>query len=206
MIKSIILPTALLPNIEYISLIYKAELVLIEAYETFPRQTYRNRYEIAGPNGLQKLIVPVAKSVCNNCEVNKVIISYDENWPLIHWRSIVTAYNSSPYFLYYKDEFEDIFFKNHLNLLELNQQFLNLILKVIGIKTTVSFTNSYVRASDINTDFRNVLHPRNNKSNDSYSSYYQVFSQKYGFLPNISIIDLIFNLGPESIEIIKKIR
>lgn len=206
MIKSIILPTALLPNIEYISLIYKAELVLIEAYETFPRQTYRNRYEIAGPNGIQKMIVPVAKSVYNNCEVNKVVISYDENWPLIHWRSIVTAYNSSPYFLYYKDEFEDIFFKKHLNLLELNQQFLNLILKVIDIKKTVSYTNSYVRPFDINTDFRTVLHPRNNKSNDSYYSYYQVFSQKYGFLPNISIIDLIFNLGPESIEIIKKIR
>lgn len=202
--KVVILPVALLPNLDYVKVISQSEIVKIEKFETFPKQTYRNRYHIAGPNGMQKLIIPVSKTD-NVLETKDIAISYDEDWPRIHWRSIVTAYNSAPFFLYYKDDFESVFLKKHKSLFSLNMEFLQLILDFFNIKTKIEFTESYEKNPENTIDLRFEFHPRNQVYFSNYPEYYQVFKEKYGFLRNLSAIDLLFNLGPESMLIINSI-
>ena len=98
--------TALLPNIDYLTAFIHAKNILIEKHETYKKQSYRNRYSIAGPNGIQALTVPVDKNGRRNCPIADLKISYDNNWLKLHWKSWETAYNSSPFFLYYKDDFK----------------------------------------------------------------------------------------------------
>jgi hypothetical protein len=190
-----ILSTALMPNIDYITAIQQADAVEIEFHETFRKQTYRNRYEIAGPNGRQSLTVPVDKGGKSNCPVSDVRISYDENWPKQHWKSLETAYNSSPFFLYYRDDFESILFKKHEFLIDMNMEFTELILNILEIDNKISYTKKFIKNYGDAIDLRYLISPKEPFLKKEYKPYYQVFAEKNGFMENLSAIDLIFNEG-----------
>ena len=183
----------------------QANNILIEKHETYKKQTYRNRYLIAGPNGIQPLTIPVDKNGLKNCPITDVKISYDNNWQKLHWKSWETAYNSSPFFLYYKDDFKKIFDKKHNYLLDLNTEMLELILDLTETEITIGFTSDFQKKYEGYKDYREIISPKVPPLTSSFPEYYQVFSEKYGFLGNLSVIDLLFNLGNESGDYLSKL-
>ena len=199
--QPLILSTAHFPPIEYWVAISQHSQVFIEAHENYQKQTYRNRCRILGPNGVQDLGIPVAKSGKIKNSIVEVQIFDDQLWQKVHWKSIETAYNSSPFFLYYADYFEDLFIQKQENLLALNTRIMELVFDILELNQRLSFTKSFEKSYDDALDLRAAIHPK--KESPFYlmcknAPYIQVFSERYAFVPNLSILDLIFNLGPEA--------
>ena len=195
-----ILPISYLPPLTYMAEIAHQGNVIMELHETYYKQTYRNRCEIYGANGILPLSIPVYKPEGSHTKTKDIQISYHSGWQHIHWISILSAYNSSPYFLYYKDYFEPFYFKKYKFLVDFNTELLETIMHLTCIKSVVSYTEQYSsQAIDIK-DMRNGFNKRGMIRPGILLSYYQVFSNKYGFLPNLSIIDLIFNEGKQSLN------
>jgi len=182
--------TAYLPPVSYL-LSFVQSNPLIEKQEHFVKQTYRNRCYICGPNGLQRLVVPVVHEDLYQTPVSEVRISYAEPWHKAHWRSIRTAYNNSPCFLYFEEEFEKIFAYPPEKLFDLNITLFNLILKSFQVKKEIQFTSDYDQVFE-GQDLRNAFSPdvRNN-----VPPYRQVFDDRHGFMTDVSCIDLLFNVG-----------
>jgi hypothetical protein len=198
--KSIILSTAYLAPVQYFTKFVEYDKVIIEAHENFLKQTYRNRCKIYGANGELSLTIPVKKSAPKT-KITELLIDYDTNWRKMHWKSIESAYNSSPFFEYYIDDFIPFYTKKYKYLLDYNTELLQMILDTLEISTNIEFTNSFLNnVSDID-DFRELIHPKKMSIDQNFKviEYTQVFKDKYGFLPNLSIIDLLFNEGPNSI-------
>ena len=198
--NQVLLSSAYLPPIEYFSSIINSKKQLIEKHETYKKQTYRNRCRILGPNGILTLTIPINKPNGNHTKINEITISYFENWQQIHWRSIESSYNSSPFFLYYKEEFKEIYQKKHKYLFDLNNDFLKLISEFIGIEFTINLTSKFVNNPTNILDLRNIISPKKLSQKIDFIKYSQVFANKFGFTPNLSIIDLLFNIGPEAID------
>lgn len=195
-----IFSTALLPNIDYMVALLSANSIVIEQNESYKKQSYRNRYCISGPNGLQTLTIPVDKNGLHNCPIKDLRISYDTDWLKLHWKSWETAYNSSPFFLYYKDDFKIIFDKKYKFLWDLNRELLALILSLLGIEKSIGYTTQYIKNYENEIDLRDKINPKRNPLINSFLEYHQVFIEKNSFIPNLSIIDLLFNLGNESTD------
>jgi hypothetical protein len=194
----ILVPTAYFPPVSYISGCLHSEQVLIERFETYPKQTCRNRCHIYGPNGLQTLSIPVLKVNGNHTLTKDIRIATSTPWQRLHLRSIETAYNNSPFFLYYQDEFEKVFKKQFDFLLDLNTLLLEIIFGILRIEKKIGFTDQFLKIIEGIDDHRESPKKKKVSSNDAFPPYNQVFSPKYGFIADLSIIDLIFNLGPES--------
>jgi hypothetical protein len=189
--------TAYLPKISYLAECLKSDELWIEGFETYPKQTYRNHCMIYGPNGLQTLSVPVVKVNGNRTLTKDIRIANSIPWQRSHWRSIETAYNNSPFFLFYKDEFEPFYERQFDFLLDLNNRLTEVIFKILKIRKKILPTDQFLKT------YLDILDLRCSKKNEPYPieefpPYTQVFSPKHGFIPDLSIIDLIFNLGPES--------
>ena len=195
---TVLLSTAYLPPISYISGFLHAEKVLIERFETYPKQTCRNRCYIYGPNGLQTLSIPVKKVNGNHTLTKDIRIATSTPWQRLHLRSIETAYNNSPFFLYYKDVFEKVFEKQFDFLLDLNTHLLEILLSILRIEKKIEFTDHFLMISDGMENHRESFKKMKVPSNDAFPPYTQVFSPQHGFIADLSIIDLLFNLGPES--------
>jgi hypothetical protein len=195
---TVLLSTAYLPPVSYLALCLHSEKVLIEQFETYRKQTCRNRCRICGPNGLQTLSVPVIKVNGNHTLTKDIRIAASVPWQRLHWRSIETAYNNSPFFLYYKDELEKVFGKQFDFLLDLNANLLEIISRMLRVEMKTGFTEEFVTNPEGIRDCRESSKKKNIISDRTIPPYTQVFSQKHGFLPDLSIIDLIFNMGPES--------
>ena len=198
--------TAYFPPISYVAAMLDKPVVLVEQYETFPKQTYRNRAVVATANGLLPLSVPVIRTNGNHTYTKDMDICYNENWAAKHWRAIESAYNSSPYFLYYKDDVEAILNKKHRTLLELNMDILAFVFKKLKVTKEIILSTDFVTAgagADIE-DYRNRFSPKN-KEIIQLSPYDQVFEDRFGFVPNLSILDLLFNMGPDSLGYLKEV-
>lgn len=195
-----LLSTAYFPPVLYYAWLLQNNQIEIEQYETFPKQTYRNRCVILTANGTQTLSVPVIKPNGTKTLTRDIVLSYDTPWQNLHWRAIKTAYNSSPFLLYYQDEMEVFFAKKFKYLLDLNEQIIDLINSLMEWEVRTQRTKQFAfpeQEGNSAYDKRFVLNPKNTLPTD-LPSYIQVFSDQYPFHSNLSILDLIFNLGPES--------
>ncbi|MBK6966558.1 MAG: WbqC family protein [Bacteroidales bacterium] len=144
-IPPVLLPAACLPEIGFFCWLYHAPSVEIEIHETYPKQTCRNRYRIATANGPLILSIPVIKTDGNHTPLARVRIDKSENWNRIHWRAIESAYNKSPFFLYYKDDFERIFHNPPELLMDFNLTILKICCRFTGIKSEFTLSESYQR-------------------------------------------------------------
>ncbi|MBR4301464.1 MAG: WbqC family protein [Bacteroidales bacterium] len=198
--------TAYFPPISYVAAMLNKPVVVVEQYETFPKQTYRNRAVMATANGLLPLSVPVIRTNGNHTYTKDMDICYNENWAAKHWRAIESAYNSSPYFLYYKDDVEAILNKKHRTLLELNMDILAFVFKKLKVAKDIILSTDFV-VVDANADiedYRNRFSPKN-KEIIQLPPYDQVFEDRYGFQQDLSILDLLFNMGPDSLGYLKEV-
>ena len=197
----LILPACYLPPIAYFSVILQSQKpILLEQYEHYPKQTYRTRATIYSANGKLDLIVPVQRGSMGHTQLKDVSISYEADWQRLHWMSLQTAYRSSAYFEYYEDDFADFYQRRYEKLLDYNTEQLKLILKLLKINREVGFTESYREDYAPGVDFRQSIHPKKALTGYTGKPYYQVFESKHGFFPNLSIVDLLFNQGPQSVD------
>lgn len=204
----ILLSSAYLPPVQYFAHLQSAEQVWIEQYDHYQKQTYRNRCVIAAPDGPLSLTVPIEKPNTQKAFMRDIRISDHGNWRHLHWNAIESAYNHTPFFEYYKDDFRPFYEKKFDFLVDYNEQLCQLVCQLIDIDTSLQRTESYV-AEPSNTiiDLRDAIHPKKEVMDDALFSavpYYQVFQERLGFLPNLSIIDLLFNMGPEAILVLQK--
>jgi hypothetical protein len=188
------LPTAFFPPVAYMALCLKADEVVIEAEETYTKQTCRNHCSIYGPNGRQLLSIPVKKVNGNHTKTRDIRIVNDLPWQKNHWRSIETAYNQSPFFLYYRDEFEQYFINRADFLLDFNIEILETLFRVLRADKILSRTREF-DPSSVSPSKEKLI---SKKFNPELTPYTQVFSTAHGFLPNLSVLDCLFNLGPET--------
>ena len=197
-----LLSTAYLAPIEYYVVLANSERILLEQHEYYQKQSYRNRCRIATANGIMDLSIPVDSA--GKTPIRDIRISDHNNWQTLHWRSIETAYNSSPFFEYYADDFRPFFEKKWLFLWDFNLALFNKTLELLDIETKIELTEQYKpETSDNFLDLRATIHPKKEISL-LLKPYYQVFETKFGFMPNMSIIDLLFNMANEAQLILKK--
>lgn len=202
--KQYCLSTAYLAPVTYYTLLANADEVLLEQHDFFVKQTYRNRCTIATANGLMDLTIPIEKSTLQKIPIRDVRISNHGNWRVNHWRSIASAYQSSPFFEYYADDFIHFYEKEWDFLWDYNYALQEHITALLDIQPKVCLTEKYSRSyGDEKIDLRDTIHPKKTSVINEKKPYYQVFSQKFGFQQNLSIIDLLFNMGNESILILK---
>ena len=200
--KKVILNSVYLGNLAYYTALKNADEVLIEECEHYEKQSFRNRTEIYGANGLLKLIIPLERKG-RRTPLNTVKIDNEQRWRFEHWRSLESAYRSSPYFEYYEDHFEPFFKKEYTLLTDFNRELQETILKFLQIDTTISYTTEYHKTYDGYTDLREKIHPRiKPEPQVPKEPYYQVFDSKCGFIPNLSILDLMFNEGPRGVALL----
>jgi hypothetical protein len=203
--KSILLSTAYLGSIEYFAHLLKAENVIIDPHEHYIKQTFRNRCVITTANGQFPLIIPVIRPNGNHTKVKDVLISYAEKWQQLQWRTINSAYSHSPFFLYYKDAFETFYQKPVKFLFDFNQQLLELVLSSLKLNSQFDISDAYVEEVGKNiVDLRNAFSPKR-KLDIQFPSYIQVFEEKHGFIPNLSVIDLLFNEGPAASDYLNRL-
>lgn len=200
--NKILLPIFYLPPISWFSVFMNPENeISFEQFENFPKQTYRNRTAIYGANGKLALIVPIKHT--GKREFKDTEISYVEDWQKLHWKSIKTAYQSTPYFEYYEDKLKTIFEEKVNSLMEFNLKTLGIILAILKTGKKYELTTEYFRNPDAE-DFREKFSAKS-ESEYEMPEYYQSFSDKNGFIKDLSILDLICNIGPETLTYIKNI-
>jgi hypothetical protein len=198
--KIIVIFTSMyLPPLEFFVNACLTDKIVIEACENFSKQTYRNRCSIYSANGKTDLSIYLEKCRRNHLPLKEVRISYTQPWNKIHWRAIVSAYNNSPFFMYYQDNFEKFYKQEYKWLLDYNTQILALCLKLLRMEKKISFTEEYFHQYSGETDFRDQYNT-SKPSAINFIKYPQVFDYKDGFIPNLSIIDLLFNRGPDAEE------
>jgi hypothetical protein len=171
--------------------------VIIDTYETYKKQTYRNRCSIYTEKGLMNLSIPVVKPFGNHSKTREIMIPNPEKWRINHWKSICNAYQASPFFLYYSNELKEVFFKDFTHLYQLNEALLKLILGMLEIDVEIKYSDNFIEPNEFGNDARFSISPKI-RSNLKFESYIQVYSDRHGFISNLSILDLIFNLGPET--------
>lgn len=196
-----ILPLTYLGNTEYFKLLKTGDCI-IDLYEHYVKQTYRNRCEILTAGGIASLTVNVVKSGSMKkrpmCDMR---IDYSKRWQHQHWMSIMSAYKNSPYFDHYRDMFEPFYNKEFTFLADFNMELLRTVLKLLKLPHP-ELSTAYIMPNDQMTDMRNAFNPGQPIHSTKYQSYEQVFSDRMPFYPNLSIIDLLFCEGPNSIKLL----
>jgi hypothetical protein len=205
--NAVLLSTACFAPVQYFSKLILYNTVYIEQYEHFPKQTFRNRYEISGANGLVSLVIPVVKGRGGKKNIRDIKISYDSDWQRNHWRTIFSAYNSSPFFEYYKDDIFPFFETRWKCLFDYNLAALQTLCDLMELETIIHMTPGFEIVPDGTINLRMAITPKRHKVDpDEHfnpAPYTQVFSGRFGFMPNLSILDLLFNEGPNSINILE---
>tara|TARA_B110000967_G_scaffold176336_1_gene189695 strand:- start:26 stop:655 length:630 start_codon:yes stop_codon:yes gene_type:complete len=191
-----------IPNVATLAVLAQHECINIQTQAFYQKQTYRNRTQIAGANGVLNLSIPIEKSFKGTRLVDQdALISYDEMWQNNHWKSFVSVYQSSPFFEFYRDELEAVFFKKKRRLLGFNMEILQLITDWLELDTQIKISAKQPLYNPpgealISAKKTTTLH---------FPDYIQVFGSKLGFISNLNALDLICCLGPESSSYLKKI-
>ena len=208
-----LLSTTYFGPVQWYQKLYRYEEVKIEQWESFQKQTYRNRCLIATTQGVQALTVPMERnsqlSALNSQLIKDVRISDHGNWRHLHWNALVSAYGESPFFEYYQDDIRPFFEKRWDYLLDFNEAIREKMCELLDIQPKVSYSLEFreVANSQLSTlnsqlkDYRERIRPKHPMADPDFEAkpYYQVYQQKHGFLVNLSVLDLLFNMGPEGI-------
>jgi hypothetical protein len=193
------------PNIRYFSKFLIYDSIVIDILENYTKQTYRNRCNIMSANGISQLSVPVKKNF--HCHVKDIEIDYSENWQTNHYRAILSAYKNSAFYEYYIDDIMPFFERKEKFLLDLNSKILEKTFEIIRLNPNFRYSEEFVTDNSIH-DFRETIHPKPQKNTEDPdfrpAEYIQVFSERHGFCPDLSILDLIFNEGPMSLNYLKR--
>lgn len=200
--NEIIIPAILFGPINLFKILYKKK-ILIEIHESYPKQSFRNRYLIGGPNNIQALTIPIIKIHGNNTKSKDVEIDYSTKWVAQHLKSLNTAYSASPFYQFYIDYIAAEFNTEHKKLLDLNLAMFKLINKWLSLDITYDLSSNFIKETEANWDLRKYLSPKKTWYRDNCEEYLQCFTDKFSFRAGLSIIDLLFNLGPESSLFIK---
>lgn len=205
--QPIILPVTYLGPISYYYFLVNHP-VIIECHAHYVKQTYANRCQILTANGVQSLTIPIEHR-SEKCAIKDVGISNHTNWQIIHWRAIETAYNATPFFEYYKDSLQPLFEQPHHNLFSFNLELQQIILDLLGFKSDLKLSENYIKKYNTGEiDLREELVPKKNSVTlehlFEHKTYYQNFNHKHDFTPDLSIIDLLFNMGNEARLVLKK--
>ena len=205
----IILPTAYHPSILYFVLLNAAPQAYIEIHEHYYKQTYRNRCHILSPNGRIDLSVPVKKGLRHKTPLSEIEIDYETNWIHNHIKAIETTYYPAPFFEIIYPDILQILNQKPKYLVELNSKLLDYYLEMLNISPDFSYTKSFFENNNSEfLDFRELLHPKKNYEQHFpflNMPYYQVFQEKLDFIPELSILDLLFHLGSEAGSYIRKL-
>lgn len=193
----ILLSAAYLPPVDYFSLIAGADEIFVESCENFVKQSYRNRCYILTPSGRQILSVPVFEGSRHKIPIKEAKIDYSKRWQQVHLRALISCYKSSPFFDFYFDDIERIISSDHEYLFELNISLTEAILQMLRLRKTIQFTTSFEPLINEPYDYRSLINPDKDPVKPS-KKYIQVFNLNDSFFPNLSILDLIFNMGPEA--------
>lgn len=197
--SEVCLSTAYLAPIEYYIVMSVADAVFLEHCESYEKQSYRNRCYIAAANGKMALSIPVEKSSGDKILTRDIRISDHNDWQVQHWRSIESAYNSTPFFEFYKDDLVPFYEKKWDFLWDFNLEIQATVLELLDMQPNIKFTEEYKTDTEKNClNFRTSIHPKKENKLTSNTPYYQVFEQRFDFIPNLSIIDLLFNMGNEA--------
>ena len=194
---TVLLSTTYFGPVQWYQKLHRAEYVQMEQWESFQKQTYRNRCLIATTQGIQALTVPTERG--GSPLIKDTRISDHGNWRHLHWNALQSAYGESPFFEYYQDDIRPFFEQRWDFLLDFNEAIRVKMCELIDIQPKVTLTSEYSPSSKI--DYREAIRPKHPLPDPDFEPkpYYQVYQQKHGFLPNLSILDLLFNMGPESI-------
>lgn len=204
--KTLLLAAAYLGPVDFYARLYGCNKVCIEQWDHYVKQTYRNRCRILAAGGVvQTLTVPVVKPEFEKMPYKDIRISDHGNWRHLHWQALVSAYRNSPYFEYYEEDFLPFYTRKYDFLLDFNLSLQEMICKLIGIETDVELTSHYIDAAEAKfyRDYREIADPGRKDCTINVGPYYQVFPTSEGFQPNLSIVDLLFNMGPESLIVLR---
>lgn len=203
----VLLSSAYLAPIEYYTKLLTADEIYIEQWENYNKQSYRNRCTVASPTGESALSIPIVKPDSSKALMKDIRISDHGNWRHLHWNALLSYYNSTPFFEFYQDDFRPFYEKKYDFLFDFNEEMRTLICDLIDINPNIKYTDAYVREFN-GADFRETIHPKKDwrevSVNFTPAGYYQVFEQRLGFIPNLSIVDLLFNMGPESLLVLNQ--
>ncbi|WP_452231854.1 WbqC family protein [Lacinutrix sp. MEBiC02595] len=187
------------PNIAHFAAMLKAGEVTFEVHDNYQKQTYRNRTFIYAANGKLQLSVPVIYSQKERQKYSDIKIHNTEKWQILHWKSLESAYKTSPFFEFYEDELLPLFTEQAENLLDFNLKCFETILDCIQLDLNTSETENFQKETTDKTDFRYLANSRK-EPNFNFEPYTQVFREKHGFIGNLSILDVLFNEGPNTLS------
>ena len=189
----------LFPCIDYYKMLKENTNIEIVVYDSFLKSSFRNRYVISSANGLIHLTVPVLGGREQKALMKDVEIDWSTNWATKHWRSITSAYKKAPFFDYYADEIRNMLFQNENHLFKYNYSILTKLSNLLNISVSITNCTFYETTTD-DLDLRNKILPKNFQDNRQnwQPRYAQVFEDRIGFQPNLSILDLLFCEGPNA--------
>ena len=202
--KQPLLYSACWPNLLYSYYLVNFPGITVERFDTYERQTYRNRYEILTANGVQSLSVPVLRKT-HNAKMQEVEISYAERWQHRHWRTITSAYGRSAFFEFFEDELRRFYTVRTASLLQYNLDQIGALERMLRLQFTVELTDEFVKQPAGLTDLRHYVRPGTQKELPENmpvltQRYFQTFSLRHGFIPNLSVLDLLLNTGLNTVE------
>ncbi|MCF8225590.1 MAG: WbqC family protein [Bacteroidales bacterium] len=204
----LLLPCFYNATISYYSIIqnFKQDLV-VEVFDHYTKQTYRNRCKIMGANGPLTLSIPVIKNHGSKIKMKDIRIDYSAHWHLNHWKSIVSSYASAPFFEFMTDTFNKFYKKKYAFLADLNLELITSTLDLLGWRRSIIVSERFERVPP-DIDLRETMHPKKPfvHANCTFNpaEYHQVFMERHGFFPDLSILDLLFNEGPNAASILAK--
>ena len=195
----VLLSTTYFGPVQWYQKLHRADVVQIEKWESFIKQTYRNRCLIATTNGIQILTVPIVRN--ESPLIKDIRISDHGNWRHLHWNALQSAYGESPFFEYYQDDIRPFFEKRWDYLLDYNEAICQKMCELIDIQPSIQYSSDFVAEPNNVSDYRIAINPKHPIPDADFTPkpYYQVYSSKHGFLSNLSVLDLLFNMGPEGI-------
>ncbi len=210
MVRTALLQTTCFGPVQWYQKLYRYDRTLIEQHDSYQKQTYRNRYVIATANGLQTLTVPVEQQT-DGREVKDLRVSDHNQWRRVHWNALQSAYSESPFFEYYADDLRPLYEQRIDRLVDFNEEARQTVCRLLDIQPSVAYTSSYEAADtpasvssdhEVLDDFRSVIHAKHPLPDADFQPrrYWQVFEQRHGFQPNLSILDLLFCTGPEAVN------